>query len=112
MNRLLEIFGDWKPRNAREVDMGHPNLTDQAMRYLQDKGFMEYRQDNVMTSGRLTAQGYEYWAKINTFGPWYWFKQNWFPSIVAAATIAASVGGIVVNVLTPACAPILFWAPL
>ena len=48
---------------------------------------------------QLTAQGREYWDRINTPTPIYWFKQNWFPAIVAAATVAASVGGIVVNAL-------------
>ena len=48
---------------------------------------------------RLTAYGREYYEKLTTFAPWYWFKRNWFPAIVAAATIATSVGGIVVNAL-------------
>ena len=46
----------------------------------------------------MTVKGWDYWEKVTT-PRWYWFKQNWFPAIVAAATIAASVGGIVANAL-------------
>ena len=77
--------------------MGDRVLTDQAMRFLQDFGLMEYRETGEMTSVRLTAQGHAYWEEINTFGPWYWFKRNAFAATVGFATIATSVSGIIYN---------------
>ena len=72
-----------------------PSLhTTGAVGYLQDLGVLE------ATGGRLrvTAYGREYYEKL-TAPRWHWFKQNWFATIVAMATIAASVGGIVFNAL-------------
>lgn len=73
----------------------YPSLrTTGAVGYLEDLGVLEPTRNRL----RVTAYGREYYAKL-TAPRMYWFKQNWFPAIVAAATIAASVGGIVANVL-------------
>ncbi len=77
------------------LHMGDNPITFDAVNYLGDIGVLERREHHW----RLTAYGREYWERINTPAPWYWFKQNWFGAIVATATIAASVGGIVVSAL-------------
>ena len=96
VRRVLWLYAEMKPDGYKEAEIGHPELTEAAKRHLQDLGYME---DKMDFGPRVTAHGYQYWERIHTWGPWYWFKLNWFPAIVAAATIAASVGGIVANVL-------------
>ena len=97
VNRVLKLFAEWTPDSSKQVYLGDPVLTEQAMQFLQDFDLMEFRETGEATHVRLTAQGYAYWEEINTFAPWYWFKRNWFPAIVAAATIAASVTGAIAN---------------
>ena len=94
--KLLGDSVNAKPGALIAATGGTDPLERDAMHYLRDiRAFEE------LSSGRfrLTAYGREYWDKITTFPPWYWFKQNWFPATVAAATILASVGGIVANAL-------------
>ena len=96
-------------RNVLETLMG-PNegtieilyeamFTDPSLRtagaadYLEDLGALE----PTGTTLRVTAYGREYYEKLTTFAPWYWFKQNWFPAIVAFMTILASVTGAIAN---------------
>ena len=95
IRRLLEEQINGKAGTVVILAFGDRPITFDAVYYLGDLGVLE-RQGHHW---RLTAYGREYWDRINTPAPWYWFKQNWFPAIVAAATIAASVGGIVANVL-------------
>ena len=35
----------------------------------------------------ITAARRDYLEEISAWGPWYWFKNNWFPATVALATI-------------------------
>ncbi len=74
-----------------------PRLRSDAINHLADKRAIVVLEHNH-TGHRLTAQGRDYWEKL-TAPRWYWFRHNWFPGIVAAATIAASIGGIVFNAL-------------
>ena len=76
--------------------MDTPPLERDATNYLNDIGAFERTSAG---NYRLTAFGREYWDRINRPKPINWLSQNWFPSAVALATIAASVGGIVVNAL-------------
>ena len=72
-------------------------LEIEAAFYLIDLGVLQAFTIGDRTYLRTTAYGREYWERINTPVPWYWFRQNWFPAIVAAATILASIVGAVAN---------------
>ena len=88
------------PQSGTEQLTRHFNeqVTNEAIEYLMDLGaLMILFPDSDYV--RVTAYGREYYEKLTTFAPWHWFKQNWFAAMVAAATIAASVGGIVVSAL-------------
>ena len=99
VNRILKLFAEWTPDNAKEVFQGDHVPTEQAMQFLQDFDLMEFRETGGATSVRLTAQGHAYWEEINTFAPWYWFKRNAFAATVGFATIATSLSGIIFNAL-------------
>ena len=75
------------------VDPAFGRLTPDAIDYLEDIGAL-YNQGSTY---RITAFGRQYWERISTPVPIYWFKNNWFAAIVAAATVAASVSGAVAN---------------
>ena len=83
-----------EPGSFITTTFGTDSLEYEAMRYLSDIGAFENAGSG---SFRLTAYGREYWDQITTFPPWYWFKQNWFPATVAAATILASLTGAIAN---------------
>ena len=54
-------------------------LEREAVEYLEDVGAYQ----RVGTgSFRVTAQGREYWEKLNA-PRWYWFRRNWFAASVA-----------------------------
>ena len=93
---VLSALLNAEPATSVAIVLKTPNLERDAINYLRDIRALE---DTGTGSYRLTAYGREYWERINTPAPWYWFKQNWFGASVAAATIAASVGGIVFNAL-------------
>ena len=79
----------------RGIQTNSEYLAVQAVSHLNDIGVLDPNSRRL----RITAIGWEYWEKINTPKLVYWFRKNAFPTIVAAATILASVGGIVVNAL-------------
>ena len=92
-----KLLGDLiyaEPDSFITTTFGTDSLEYEAMRYLRDIGAFENAGSG---SFRLTAYGREYWDQITTFPPWYWFKQNWFPAIVAFMTILASVTGAIAN---------------
>ncbi len=96
-NALDTLLG--RDRGSIEIlyEMLHetPGLqTTGAVAFLEDLGVLEATGSRL----RVTAYGREYYAKL-TAPRKYWISQNWFGASVAAATIAASVGGIVVNAL-------------
>ena len=71
-------------------------LREMAIGHLHDIGALRELEPSLF---QVTAYGREYWDRINTPTPIYGFNRNWFPVIVAAATITASIGGIIVDVL-------------
>ena len=77
------------------LTMGSSAIELKAVDYLESKGCIAKRERSYV----ITAAGREYLDQLNTWGPWYWFKSNWFPAIVTLATITASVGTLVVQVL-------------
>ena len=92
--KLLGDLVNAEPGTLIAATFGTDSLEHDAMRYLRDIGAFE----NVGSGTfRLTAYGREYWDQITTFPPWHWFKQNWFPAIVAFMTILASVTGAIAN---------------
>ena len=93
IRNVLEDLVNGKPGAVLLITMGSDPITRDAANYLDDIGVLQ----RLEHSWRLTAYGREYWDRINTPTPLYWFKQNWFPAIVAAATILASIGGAVAN---------------
>ena len=100
---VLEHFIEW---NREAVPITLPSvdpLRVEAVRYLVDIGALEPQTllSNLAPQYfRVTASGREYWEKLTTFPPWYWFKKNWFPASIAAITFLASVGGIIATILT------------
>ena len=70
-------------------------LAVHAVFHLTDIGVL----DPNINGLRITAFGWEYWEKLNTWGPWYWFTHNVFPTTVAFATIATAASGIIFNAL-------------
>ena len=97
IRKLLKSLIEESPGSRLAVAADSPPLIREAVWYLEDIGTLQRR--NTGGSLRVTACGREYYEELATFTLWYWFKRNWFPAIVALATIAASVGGVVANVL-------------
>ena len=87
-----------KPGSFALTNLNIDPLEREAINYLADIGAFE----KVGTGGfRITAQGREYWDKLNA-PRWYWFRNNWFPASVAAGTIlfgAAAAGANIANLL-------------
>ena len=96
IRRILKEQIDGEPGCRVFLDFSSQEITHDAVGYFKDKGVLEVERAGAY---RLTAYGREYWDRINTPMPIYWFKQNWFGASVALATIAASIGGIIVNAL-------------
>ena len=69
-----------------------PKVEKNALKYLASKGYLE----EVRLDGpfRLTARGWDYHEQLRC-PPMFWFKNNWFPTIVALGTIITSVTAIV-----------------
>ena len=61
-------------------------LTRSARDYLLSKGCLMLREPD-RDGYVITAAGRDYLEELTTPVPWYWFKKNWFPAIVALATI-------------------------
>ncbi len=78
------------------TSLGTPAIDRSALNYMSDMGYVL----NVDGGGtfRITAHGRQYWEQINTWGPWYWYKNNWFPATVAMATIMVGISTIAVQV--------------
>ena len=108
IRRVLEEAVESKPgskaivRQLYEVigndSLGNDPLRNLAIEYLIDRKVFEPRPITPGLQGetiRVTAYGREYWEKISTPTPVYWFKQNWLPAIVALATIVAALANFV-----------------
>ena len=78
------------------VTMVTPNIDRAALSYMLDRAYVV--QSSSGHNYRVTALGREHWDQINTWGPWYWYKKNWFPATVALATILVGVSTVAVNI--------------
>ena len=96
IHRVLEESVNARPGNFIPNPQGIDRLRYDAILYLEDVGAFEQTRSG---SFRLTAHGREYWDRLNTWTPWYWFKQNWFPAIVAAGTILFSAAAAAANIV-------------
>ena len=99
---VLERQIEGEPGSRVVLGLSSSGIKRDAVGYLADIGALEFVGKSsfpsmARSSFRLTAYGREYYGKL-TAPRWYWFRHNWFPATVAAATILASVGGIIVNV--------------
>ena len=92
IRRVLEEQINGGPGTYVILKFGTDSIKIDAVNFLADLGVLH---KEGSSSYRLTATGREYWDKINTPRPIYWFKQNRLPALVAAATIAASITGAV-----------------
>ena len=94
---IRSVLGDLlngEPGGMISVHLNINPLTRDAINYLDDIRAFE----NIGTGTyRVAAFGREYWERINTPMPLFWFKQNWFPATVAFMTILASVTGAIAN---------------
>ena len=80
-----------------------PHIKREAVDYLVSRGCLE---NTGQHSHIITATGRDYLEEISAWGPWYWFKNNWFPATVALATIlvGASTAGVQIwGVLAGTC---------
>ncbi len=74
-----------------------PNLEREAVIYLCSKGCLV---KSGQSSYVITAVGRDYLDELSTWGPWYWFQNNWFPATVALATILVGSSAAVVQIWT------------
>ena len=84
-----------EPGSFISVSLSSDLLEMDAMQYLADIGAF---QQTGAGSFRLTAQGRDYWEKLNA-PRWYWFRRNWFPASVAAGTILFSAAAAAANIV-------------
>ena len=97
IHRVLGDMVSGGPATRFSLNSATGPLQRDAAIYLSDKG--AFKQTNTGTY-RLTAYGREYWDRLNTPTPVYWCKENWFPAVVALATILASLTGAVANLVS------------
>ena len=93
IRKTLETLIEGKPGTRILLTAGRSAEERDAIAYLTDIGALV----NDGHSVRVSAYGREYWERINTPTPLFWFKQNWFPATVAFMTIVASVTGAIAN---------------
>ena len=92
LRRLAAPEGDDPGRLS--THMGMPTRTWTAIEYLESKGCLT----NMGSFYAITAAGRDYLEELTTPGPWYWFKNNWFPATVALATILVGVSTVAVHI--------------
>ena len=90
---VLKSLIEGKPGTKKAMTFGISPSEGDAIAYLTDIGAL-VREGHAV---RVSAYGREYWERINTPTPLFWFKQNWFPATVAFMTILASVTGAIAN---------------
>ncbi|MYC38258.1 MAG: hypothetical protein F4X66_15295 [Chloroflexi bacterium] len=93
--KVLEESVNARPGSVFNIPQGTDRLRYDAISYLEDVGAFGY---GNLGSLRLTAQGRDYWEKLNA-PRWYWFRRNWFPASVAAGTILFSGAAAAANIL-------------
>ena len=70
-------------------------LERDAINLLHDLGAIE---DLGSGSFRVAAYGRDYWEKL-TAPRWHWYRRNWFPALVAGATILFSSVAAAANII-------------
>ena len=90
----LELFIEAKPGYRFQVSGNEPGLVKDALAYLADVNVLR----GSFGEYRLTAEGRDYWEKLNA-PRWYWFRRNWFAASVAAGTILFSGAATAANIL-------------
>lgn len=93
---VLDEYLSKGPGYRYRLNNDTPQMRKDAFIFLSDIGALETLERDLF---RLSAYGREYYEKLTTWAPWYWFKQNAFAATVAFATIATAVSGIVFNAL-------------
>ena len=97
IRKTLKLLIEAKPGYVFHISGNELGLVKDALAYLADIDVLEAR-----TGGyRLTAEGRDYWEKLNA-PRWYWYRRNWFAASVAGATIVAasvSAGANIANLI-------------
>ncbi len=93
IRKTLELFIEGNPGYRFHASGNEPGLTKDALAYLADTNVLK----GAMGEFRLTAEGRDYWEKLNA-PRWYWFRRNWFAASVAGATILAASVSAAANI--------------
>ena len=93
IRNTLELFIEGNPGYRFHISGNEPGLTKDVLAYLADIDVLE----GGMSEYRLTAEGRDYWEKLNA-PRWYWFRRNWFAASVAGATIVAASVSAAANI--------------
>ena len=72
-----------------------PPTFSAAARWLRSRRYIEH----LTGTSYLTPEGWDYWQRLRLGPVLFWFKHNWFPATVAAATILVGIGTILAQVL-------------
>ena len=84
-----------EPGSMEFLHLNIDPLERAAIEYLEDIRAFE----NVGTgSFRVTARGRAYWEQLEAPRR-YWYRQNWFPALVAGATIVAASVSAAANIV-------------
>ena len=70
-----------------------------AITWLLSQGYISDPLTGEQGLYHLTPAGWEYWQRLQLGPVLYWLEKNWFPAIVAAATILVGIGTILAQVL-------------
>ncbi len=94
ISKTLESLIEAKPGYRFHISGHEPGLMKDALTYLADINVLEFRTGAF----RLTAEGRDYWEKLNA-PRWFWFRRNWFAASVAGATIVAASASAAANIV-------------
>ena len=84
-----------EPGSMEFIHSNIDSLEREAIEYLEDIGAFK----NVGTASfRVTARGRAYWEQLEAPRR-YWYRQNWFPALVAGATIVAASASAAANIV-------------
>ena len=97
-SRIKEILEGLSVTNDKDYKTftltgGSSSIDYSARDYLLSKGCLVERPHSYA----ITAAGYDYLEELNTWTPWYWFRNNWFPAIVALMTILTGLGTLLIQ---------------
>ena len=92
---VLGEFLNGRPNKIVSTGNWTSDMRRDAINYLAD---IDAIRDEGVGGYRLTALGREYWDELNAPRR-YWFKQNWFPALVAFGTILFGGASAVANIV-------------